>query len=92
MGGAFVHHDGGMEESASLLPGLIGRADLVLFPVDFVSHDAALAVKRFCKQADKRYVPLPRAGHLEPVARVGKAVMPARRRMNEVPFPQAVRG
>lgn len=57
-----LHHDGGKEDSTSLLPGLIGRADRVMFPVDFVSHDAALTIKRFCKQASKRYVALPRAG------------------------------
>ena len=46
----------------SLLPALIARADKVFFPVDCVSHDAALAVKRLCKQADKPYIPLPSSG------------------------------
>ena len=43
--GRFLHHDGGLEHSAGLLPGLISRADLAVFPVDCVSHDAAAAVK-----------------------------------------------
>ncbi|MDR3538869.1 MAG: DUF2325 domain-containing protein [Acetobacteraceae bacterium] len=55
---AFEHHDGGVEDALALLPGLAGRADLVLFPVDCVSHQAALAVKKLCRQGDKRFVPL----------------------------------
>lgn len=55
-------HDGGQQEASSLLSGLIARADVVFFPVDFVSHEAALSIKRQCKQAGKPYVPLPSAG------------------------------
>jgi len=51
-----------MEDRAGLLVGLIGRADLVLFPVDCVSREAALAVKRLCCQAGKPYRPLRSAG------------------------------
>ena len=61
-GAQMLHHDGGQQEAISLLPALVARADKVYFPVDCVSHDAALAVKRFCKQADKPYVPLPSSG------------------------------
>ncbi|KMO42787.1 hypothetical protein VQ02_02340 [Methylobacterium variabile] len=57
-GGILLAHDGGVEESATLLPGLVARADLVLFPVDCVSHDAAGTVKRCCREADKRFVAL----------------------------------
>src|SRR5262249_50018934 len=39
MGARFLHHDGGIEHSATLLPGLIGRAGYVLFPVACISHD-----------------------------------------------------
>ncbi|RAI54570.1 DUF2325 domain-containing protein [Roseicella frigidaeris] len=52
-GAALLHHDA--EQGAALLPGLIGRADLVVFPVDCVSHDAALAVKRLCRQCGRPY-------------------------------------
>jgi hypothetical protein len=62
LGAAFLHHDGGVEEQSGLLAGLASRADLVLFPVDCVSHEAALTVKRLCRQAGKPYVPLRTAG------------------------------
>jgi hypothetical protein len=56
--GHFLHHDGGIEHSPALLPGLVSRADIAVFPVDCVSHDAATAVKRVCGQLGKRYLPL----------------------------------
>jgi hypothetical protein len=57
-GGVFLHHDAGVEHNAALLPGLISRADIVLFPVDCVSHDAVAVVKRSCGQLGKRLMPL----------------------------------
>jgi hypothetical protein len=57
-----LHHDGGIEHATTLLPALVGRADLVLFPVDCVSHEAALAVKRSCRQGATRFVPLRSSG------------------------------
>ncbi|HVY13817.1 MAG TPA: DUF2325 domain-containing protein [Rhodopila sp.] len=57
-GGTLLSHDGGVENHASLLPGLISRAELVLFPVDCISHEAANAVKALCRQVGKRFVPL----------------------------------
>jgi Uncharacterized protein conserved in bacteria (DUF2325) len=56
--GRFLYHDGGIEHSATLLPGLLSRADIAVFPVDCVSHDAVGAVKRVCGQLGKRYLPL----------------------------------
>ncbi len=56
--GHFLHHDGGLEHNPALLPGLVSRADLAVFPVDCVSHDAVAALKRTCRQLGKRYVPL----------------------------------
>jgi Uncharacterized protein conserved in bacteria (DUF2325) len=56
--GRFLHHDGGLEHSVTLLPGLVSRADVAVFPVDCVSHDSVTALKRLCRQAGKRYVPL----------------------------------
>ncbi len=58
VGADLLHHDGGIESHSSLLPGLVSRSDLVVFPVDCVSHDAALKLKALCRQAGKRYVPL----------------------------------
>jgi hypothetical protein len=54
----FLHHDGGIDERSGLLPGLISRADVALFPVDCVSHEAALMVKRLCRQSGKPWLPL----------------------------------
>ena len=58
LGASFLHHDGGVEHHPTLLPGLTNRADLVLFPVDCISHDAAHAVKLLCRQTGKRFMPL----------------------------------
>jgi hypothetical protein len=57
-GGAFLHHDGGIEHSMTLLPGLIGRADFTAFPIDCISHDAMGMVKRQCRQSAKPFTPL----------------------------------
>jgi hypothetical protein len=57
-GGRFLHHDGGIEHSSGLLPGLVSRADRVVFPIDCISHDAAAAIKRLCRLAGKTYAPL----------------------------------
>ena len=61
-GAELLHHDGGVEHHPDLLAGLASRADIVLFPVDCVSHDAALMVKRLCRQMDRRFIPLRSAG------------------------------
>jgi hypothetical protein len=58
IGAGFLHHDGGIEHGAALLPGLVSRADRVLFPIDCVSHDAVAMIKRLCRQTGKRYAPL----------------------------------
>ena len=57
LGATFLHHDGGIENHQNLLPGLARRADLVLFPVDCISHDAASTVKSLCRQGGKRFIP-----------------------------------
>lgn len=61
-GGTLLCHDGGRHDHISLLPGLIGRADRVVFPVDCVSHDAALTTKRLCRQLGKPWSPLRSSG------------------------------
>lgn len=73
----FLHHDGGTENSGLLLAGLISRADLVLFPVDCISHEAALAVKRLCRQLGKRFVPLRASGLGSFVAALAREAAPA---------------
>lgn len=57
-GAEFLSHDGGVEESAESLASRIVAADAVLFPVDCVSHEAALQVKRLCQRLDKPFLPL----------------------------------
>ncbi len=61
-GAGLLHHDGGLAESSSSLARLALRADAVLFPVDCISHSAATAVKKICKQLGKSYFPLRRSG------------------------------
>ena len=55
-------HDGGMEDSTTLLPALVGQAATVLFPVDHISHAAVGLVKRLCREQGKPYLPLRSAG------------------------------
>ena len=57
-GANLLHHDGGIEDNDVMLAGLVSRADLVLFPVDCVSHAAVGTVKRTCRNAGKTYLPL----------------------------------
>jgi hypothetical protein len=61
-GATFLHHDGGLEERGSLITALISRADLVMFPVDCVSHAAVAAIKKACRQMGKSYRPLRSSG------------------------------
>lgn len=61
-GASLLHHDGGVEHNPDLLAGLTSRADAVLFPVDCVSHEAVLLVRRQCRQVDKPFIPLRSAG------------------------------
>jgi len=61
-GATLLHHDGGQSEALSLLPGLISQAQFVFFPLDCIGHNAVSTIKKFCKQAEKPYIPLPRSG------------------------------
>jgi hypothetical protein len=60
--GSLLHHDGGQTQNTALLAGLVGQADCVFFPVDFVSHQAMYAVKRYCALKQVPFVALHRAG------------------------------
>ena len=75
LGAQFLHHDGGLEESAGLLAGLVARADVVVFPVDCISHDAALSVKRLCRQQAKTFVPLRSSGASSLMAALAKEAL-----------------
>lgn len=60
--GCLLHHDGGMEQTVRGLAGLVERADLVVCPIDCVSHDACLRVKGLCRRMGKPFVPMRSAG------------------------------
>lgn len=55
LGCRFHHHDGGVENSSSELYGKLASADVVLCPVDCVSHEACQAVKKACKHCLKPF-------------------------------------
>ena len=59
--GRFIHHDGGLQDGRLRLGSILPQADVVLCPLDCVSHDAANRVKQFCKRHGKRLVLLPRS-------------------------------
>lgn len=58
LGGELLRHDGGVEDALSLLPGLVGRADLALMPVDCVSHAAMTSTRRLCEAGGVPFRPL----------------------------------
>ena len=74
LNGRFIHHDGGVEDNSAGLGRVLNQADVVLCPVDCVSHGACLRAKRFCKQTAKTFVPLRSAGLSSFVAGLQEAV------------------
>ena len=75
-GAEFIHHDGGIEQSAAALPGFISRADHIMFPIDCISNDAMGTIKRLCRATGKHYQPLRTAsltGLLSELARMTAA-------------------
>ena len=60
--GELIHHDGGLERSIGELARAVTATDLVIFPTDRVSHDAAITVKRLCRQTLKPYKPVRSSG------------------------------
>ena len=62
LNGRFSHHDGGVDDNIGRLGGVLSQADVVLCPVDCVSHGACLKAKAFCKRTAKPFVPLRTAG------------------------------
>jgi hypothetical protein len=59
---AFLHHDGGIDDRSGLLEALVARADVTLFPVDCVSHNAVIVVKRTARISGKPFIPLRSSG------------------------------
>ncbi|MGK0271416.1 MAG: hypothetical protein ACI88H_002075, partial [Cocleimonas sp.] len=59
--GAFMHHDGGREDGHQKLASIVSKADVVVCPLDCVSHTAMNAVKRHCQNNTKQLVFIPHA-------------------------------
>ena len=53
--GELLHHDGGVDDNIAGLPGLVSRADIILFPADCVSHEAMWSAKRLAAQLGKPF-------------------------------------
>jgi hypothetical protein len=49
MGGTFFRHDGDSSGGECLIENCIGKADLVVCPIEVNSHNAAKSVKKLCK-------------------------------------------
>lgn len=77
LGARFLHHDGGVDDRSGLLGGLVSRADVVMFPVDCVSHEAVGTVKRLCRQMSKPFVPLRSTGMGSFVAALSRTTLPS---------------
>lgn len=60
--GSFSCHDGGVEDNLSRLKKLSQSVDLVMFPVDNISHAAQNAVKDMCRKNDLPFMPLRSSG------------------------------
>ncbi|WP_247887301.1 DUF2325 domain-containing protein [Azospirillum sp. SYSU D00513] len=60
--GCLLHHDGGVEKATRCLEGLVERADVVVCPIDCISHDACLQVKGLCRRMRKRFMPIRSSG------------------------------
>lgn len=56
VGGRFAHHDGGVEDNASVLDASLAAADLVICQTGCISHNAYWRVKDFCKRTGKQCV------------------------------------
>jgi len=54
VGGRFLHHDGGDEDSPQRLDATLAAADLVICQTGCISHGAYWRVKEHCKRTGKR--------------------------------------
>lgn len=61
-GGVFIHHDGGMENSFSMLAEVIKKADTIFCPLDCISHNACKIIKRMCARNQKECILLRSSG------------------------------
>ncbi|MBP81386.1 MAG: hypothetical protein CL395_05370 [Acidiferrobacteraceae bacterium] len=59
--GCLFYHDGGREDGDKRLAAILSRADLVVCPIDCISHSAIECVKRECQKLNKHFIPLRRS-------------------------------
>ncbi|MCK5902601.1 MAG: DUF2325 domain-containing protein [Cocleimonas sp.] len=57
--GKFIHHDGGLSDGSSKLNSILVKADIVMCPLDCISHEAMIKVKKHCKISEKTLVMMP---------------------------------
>jgi hypothetical protein len=62
MNGTCVHHDGGQEQSMTVLQNLVPRADIIVCFLNCVSHDASKCVKKSFKSEKQRIIMLKNSG------------------------------
>ncbi|MDX2203401.1 MAG: DUF2325 domain-containing protein [Hyphomicrobiaceae bacterium] len=55
---SFLHHDGGIEDSLHRIEEMIEHSDIVVCPMDCVSHGACRIAKVACQKLRKRFVPI----------------------------------
>jgi uncharacterized protein DUF2325 len=76
---AFLHHDGGIEDSLHRIEEMIEHCDAVVCPIDCISHGACRMAKTACQRFNKRFMPIPtasRAGFERALERLTRLVMP----------------
>lgn len=59
--GEFMHHDGGLNDGKNRLNSILVQADVVMCPLDCISHEAMIKIKKHCKITEKPLVMMPRS-------------------------------
>jgi hypothetical protein len=59
--GQFMHHDGGLNDGKNRLNSILVQADVVMCPLDCISHEAMIKIKKHCKITEKPLVMMPRS-------------------------------
>lgn len=54
-----LHHDGGVDDNIHRIEDLVKSCDVVMCPIDCVSHGACLLAKETCHRLRKRFIPIP---------------------------------
>lgn len=76
-GGTLLVHDGGIEDRQGLLVTMLPRADLVVFPIDCISHNAMHVAKQACARHNIACHPLRSASVASFIALMQQLAEPA---------------